>query len=220
MTPSWPSVSQSRCIFRPDSGLTWPHLPEPESQASPVIRARSPVTDRSRSHRSHCPSAPRLSCVPVILAADCWTIMGFAAVLRIYKFWLNYWFTIYPNNFTKFVCMHQFWARPLTKTSGNWGLFSPRFVIECVFLTLLIIIQSNVVISMNVFDCNDSYHGFTFLVLHTIHFYHTWIDKQAQGIRRKKQKNLSQSVSRFMKIEKICDNWIGCGKRKPWWVLI
>ena len=153
--------------------------PDPESQA-PWIRGRSPVTDRSRSQRST--SRVRLSCVPVILLADCWTIMGFAAVLRIYKFWLNYWFTICPNNFTKFVCMHQFWARPLTKNlsleTGNWGLFSPRSLIEYIFLTLLIIIQSNVVISMNVLDCNDSYHGFTLLVLHTIHFYWSrWNDK-------------------------------------------
>lgn len=103
MTPSWPSVPVSPgCLT--GAGVTGPG----------VIRGRSPVRDRSRSHRSRSrPSAPRLSCVPVILPADCWTIMGFAAVLRIYKFWLNYWFTIYPNNFTKFVCMHQFWARPL-----------------------------------------------------------------------------------------------------------
>ena len=88
--------------------------PDPESQA-PWIRGRSPVTDRSRSQRST--SRVRLSCVPVILLADCWIIMGFAAVLRIYKFWLNYWFTICPNNFTKFVCMHQFERGHSLKTS-------------------------------------------------------------------------------------------------------
>ena len=109
-------------------------------------------------------------------------------------------------------------TKNLSLETSNWGLFLPRSLIECIFLTLLIIIQSNVVISMNVFDCNDSYHGFTFLVLHAIHF----IDhaEMASGRNKKKKLKLSRSVSRFMKIEKICDNWIGCGERKPWWGLI
>ena len=109
-------------------------------------------------------------------------------------------------------------TKNLSLETSNWGLFLPRSLIECIFLTLLIIIQSNVVISMNVFDCNDSYHGFTFLVLHAIHF----IDhaEMASGRNQKKKLKLSRSVSRFMKIEKICDNWIGCGERKPWWGLI
>ena len=74
-----------------------------------------------------------------------------------------------PKQFYQ-ICMYAPILSEATKTLGNWGFYSPQFVIECVFLTLLIIIQSNVVISMNVFDCNDSYHGFTFLVLHTILF--------------------------------------------------
>ena len=89
------------------------HLASPWSEPGPRSQIGAGVSPVRAVHQ------PRLSCVPVILLAYCWTIMGFAAALRIYKFWLNYWFTIYPNNFTIFVCMHQFWARPLKPQNGN-----------------------------------------------------------------------------------------------------
>lgn len=56
------------------------------------------------------------------------------------------------------------------------------------FLTLLIIIQSEVVISMNVFDCNDSYHGVTFLVLHTNLYWSHLKDKRVRDEIKKKTK--------------------------------
>ena len=204
--------------------MTWLHLTQspltwPQRSHRPGIRGRSPVIDRSRRQRSW--SRVRLSCVPVILLADCWTIMGFAAVLRIYKFWLNYWFTICPNNFTKFVCMHQFWARPLKTLVWKqvievyfchdlwlnvfswhfWSLFRAMLLFPWMFSIVMTRIMD-----LRFLFCTPSISLITL----------KW---QVAGIKKKKLK-LSRSVSRFMKIEKICDNWIGCGERKPWWGLM
>ena len=88
------------------------HLASPWSEPGPRSQIGAGVSPVRAVHQ------PRLSCVPVILLAYCWTIMGFAAALRIYKFWLNYWFTIYPNNFTIFVNMYApISSNKATKTS-------------------------------------------------------------------------------------------------------